>query len=339
MILILARPRDPHGDRMAEFLDRKNVEYLRLDTGGIPQGIPHSIRYSGQTCSPLLRVEGRTVDLNEVRAVWNHRQAPANPSEQMNPADREFAFGECAHFVHGLWLLLKDRFWVNPLQAGQAAENKAYQLKVAESVGLAVPRTLMTNEPEEAVAFFDECHGRMIYKAFNQYNRPGPDGRYLGIYTNVVTKDDLWSRREQIRLAPCIFQEYVPKKLELRITAIGCQLFTVAIDAQGSSRGKEDWRHFDHDNTNYQVFEMPETIKAAIHGLLDRLGLVFGGIDVVLTPDGRFVFLEVNQVCQWHWVEMLTGLPLLANFAEMLIQATPSYQPPQALLESAVTAG
>lgn len=329
MILILARSIDPHADRMATLLTQRSVDHFRLDTGIFPQWMTQSTRYFGRSCNPLIDVAGRKFDLNDVQVVWNHRQSPPNLSDQMEIGDREFAAGEFMHFLNGLWLLLQDRFWVNPLQAGQAAESKPYQLKTAQAVGFEIPRTLMTNDPDEAVSFFEECQGQMIYKAFNQYNRPDGNGGYLGIYTNVVTQDDLWARREQIRVAPCIFQEYVPKKLELRITAVGGQIFTVAIDAQKSPRGKEDWRRFDHDNTTYQSYELPESIQTLVHSLLKRLGLMFAGIDLVLTPDGRFVFLEANQVCQWYWVEMLTGMPLLANFAEMLIQATRDYSVPE----------
>jgi len=300
MILIFARSVDPHADRMAALLTRRKIDHFRLDTSGFPQSVSQSIRYANGDCLPSIAAEGRRLNFSEVRSVWNHRQFPPRASEQISPGDREFAMGESMHFVNGLWLVLKDRFWVNPLQAGQAAESKPHQLKVAKAAGFNVPRTLMTNDPDEAVAFFEECDRRVIYKAFNQYNRPSGDGGYLGIYTNIVDHDDLLARREQIRLAPCIFQEYVPKQVELRVTAIGNQIFTVAIDAQRSPRGREDWRRFDHDNTSYEGYELPEPLKALIRDLLQRLGLVFAGIDLVLTPDGRFVFLEVNKVCQWY---------------------------------------
>jgi hypothetical protein len=58
------------------------------------------------------------------------------------------------------------------------------------------------------------------------------------------------------------------------------------------------------------------------------MGLVFGCIDLILTPDNRYVFLEINPMGQWQWVENLTGMPLVDNFTEMLIQVTPNYKAP-----------
>jgi hypothetical protein len=59
--------------------------------------------------------------------------------------------------------------------------------------------------------------------------------------------------------------------------------------------------------------------------LLARLGFVFGCFDFVVTPEGRAVFLEVNQMGQFLFVEENTGLPLLDAFAEMLVQGRPDF--------------
>jgi hypothetical protein len=59
--------------------------------------------------------------------------------------------------------------------------------------------------------------------------------------------------------------------------------------------------------------------------LLARLGFVFGCFDFVVTPEGRAVFLEVNQMGQFLFVEEYTGLPLLDAFAELLIQGRPNF--------------
>jgi hypothetical protein len=62
--------------------------------------------------------------------------------------------------------------------------------------------------------------------------------------------------------------------------------------------------------------------------LLTRLGLVFGCLDLIVTPDGRYVFLEINQMGQFLFIERWTGLPLLDTFAELLLQGRPDYRWP-----------
>lgn len=56
--------------------------------------------------------------------------------------------------------------------------------------------------------------------------------------------------------------------------------------------------------------------------LMERLGLVYGAIDMRLTPDGRYVFLEINTAGQWLFIEQATGQAIsdalaatLANWA------------------------
>jgi hypothetical protein len=45
-----------------------------------------------------------------------------------------------------------------------------------------------------------------------------------------------------LRYCPAIFQERVPKALELRATIVGDRVFTASIDSQSSELAKVDWR-------------------------------------------------------------------------------------------------
>ncbi|HMW02377.1 MAG TPA: ATP-dependent carboxylate-amine ligase, partial [Acidobacteriota bacterium] len=131
--------------------------------------------------------------------------------------------------------------------------------------------------------------------------------------------------------APCLFQEYIPKKVELRITVVGRKIFAAEIHSQQSQRSKDDWRRYDIANTPYLKHRLPEAIKIKCQQLVRELGLVFGCIDMIVTPDNRYVFLEINPNGQWGWIEELTQLPICANLAEMLIQGTALYTDPVAL--------
>jgi len=51
---------------------------------------------------------------------------------------------------------------------------------------------------------------------------------------------------------------------------------------------------------------------------MDSLGLVFGALDFVVTPDGQWIFLEINPNGQWFWIERQTGMPISTALAELL---------------------
>jgi glutathione synthase/RimK-type ligase-like ATP-grasp enzyme len=51
---------------------------------------------------------------------------------------------------------------------------------------------------------------------------------------------------------------------------------------------------------------------------MDRLGLVYGAIDMRRTVDGD-VFLEINPAGEWRFVEDRTGQPITAAMADLLV--------------------
>jgi glutathione synthase/RimK-type ligase-like ATP-grasp enzyme len=55
---------------------------------------------------------------------------------------------------------------------------------------------------------------------------------------------------------------------------------------------------------------------------MHKLGLNFGAVDMILTPDGRYVFLEINPNGQWGWVEDLTGMPISEEIIGLLTQSS-----------------
>jgi glutathione synthase/RimK-type ligase-like ATP-grasp enzyme len=108
------------------------------------------------------------------------------------------------------------------------------------------------------------------------------------------------------------------------VTVIGQKIFAVEIDAQKSTRAKDDWRRYDLAHTTFQVHNLPCPIKLRITDLLRQLNLVFGCIDFIVTPDNQYIFLEINPMGQWYWAEALTGGAMLDSFVQMLMQGEPS---------------
>ena len=47
--------------------------------------------------------------------------------------------------------------------------------------------------------------------------------------------------------------------------------------------------------------------------------LVFGAIDMIVTPAGEYVFLEINANGQYLWIEKQTGLPITSSIVDLLI--------------------
>lgn len=119
---------------------------------------------------------------------------------------------------------------------------------------------------------------------------------------------------------PVIFQEYIAKKLELRITVVGSQVFACALYSQEcpSLEGRIDFRSNIHD-IRHEPCQLPEEIERKCVLLVKELGLQFGCIDMIITPAGEYVFLEINPNGQWLWIQDRTKMPIAKAIAELLV--------------------
>ena len=203
-------------------------------------------------------------------------------------------------------------------QVIQRADQKAEQLVLAEQLGFVVPPTLITNSPREALDFLNRHDGRVISKVLNSsaFSAHLPQ---LARYTEFVERRDLVSLR-RVQRCPVVFQAYVPKRVELRVTLVGTRVFAAEIDSQRSRYSRVDWRHNDLNCTPYRPHQLPAEVQDRCLALLRRFGLRYGAIDLIQRPDGEYVFLELNPNGQFSWIESLTGLPISEALADLLLE-------------------
>jgi len=149
-------------------------------------------------------------------------------------------------------------------------------------------------------------------------------GSRLILYTCELTAADI-EDDEMVAAVPAIYQQLVRKAYELRITVMGRHVMGARLLSQETRRGRLDFRRA-YDELRAEPVDLPDGLVLAIHAFMARMGLVFGCIDVLVTPEGEHLFLEVNEMGQFLFVERLSGLPLLDAFAAFLVQARPDFQ-------------
>jgi len=88
----------------------------------------------------------------------------------------------------------------------------------------------------------------------------------------------------------------IEKELELRITVVGDAIFSVAIHTQENDQARTDWRllGIDISRLEHSVHPLPAHVEEGIRRTMVDLNLVYGCIDMILTPEGEYIFLEVN---------------------------------------------
>ncbi len=263
----------------------------------------------GSTSSTRIVGPGTAVPLSECRVAWWRRPQPlCLHDELVDPMHRQFALLESHHALAGVWSSLPGT-WVNRPDRDDLASHKPYQLNVARDVGLEVPRTLVTNDPDAARTFVAELGSEQtVYKAFGGTEQAWRE-------TRVLRPDEV-ALLDHVRFAPLILQEYVPAVLDLRVTVMGPAVFASAIHSADADY-TVDYRA-DLDGVAVEAFDLPAEVTGRLYALMSRLELIYGALDMRLTPDGRYVFLEINPAGQWRFMEERTGQPMTEAFAGLL---------------------
>ncbi|MFF8196681.1 hypothetical protein ACF05L_38825 [Streptomyces bobili] len=135
------------------------------------------------------------------------------------------------------------------------------------------------------------------------------------VYTQRLNLTDLEDLRG-IDTTAHLFQVWVSKEYEVRLTVVGKRMFAAAIHA-GSEAAHEDWRS-DYGSLTYTTTTVPEDVTAGVRRLMERLHLRYGAADFIVSPDGTWTFLEVNPCGQWDWIQGATGLPIAEAIADEL---------------------
>ncbi|MEI5103236.1 hypothetical protein RB200_37765 [Streptomyces sp. PmtG] len=194
------------------------------------------------------------------------------------------------------------------------AEYKPIQLAAARSCGLTIPPTLITNSPDAVRSFCADTSGPIICKPIATPVLV-EGGELKTVYTRRVPQADLDDLRG-IDTTAHLFQAWIPKAHEVRLTVAGDQLLAAEIHA-GSTAAHEDWRS-DYQSLTYRTTDTPDHIAHGVHRLMGRLGLRFAGLDFIVSPDGTWTFLEANPCGQWDWIQHTTGLPIAEAIADEL---------------------
>ena len=186
-------------------------------------------------------------------------------------------------------------------------------------MGLDTPRTLITNNPQAVKKFAQDCEGGIIAKMLSSFAIYDEKGQENVVFTNPVSAEDL-ENLDGLHLCPITFQEKVPKTLELRTTIVGKQVFTAAIDSQALQNARYDWRREGIALLNaWKPYNLPQEVENKLLQLMAYFGLNYGAIDIILTPENRYVFLEVNPVGEFFWLERTPGLPISSAIAQTLL--------------------
>jgi hypothetical protein len=300
---------DVTADMVERELERLGCRFLRIDTDSY--GNRYSLSWRcGETCfyAPWGRVAS-----SDVSAVWYRR-----PSISECPKDsRDFAVHESWYFARAALLNMPTARWMNHPAAVLTAENKLRQLEMACRIGLQVPRSLLTSDPDSAWAFYNLVPSCVCKPGFA--GLLGADEGLRAVYAARVElglqRDDF----ESVRGCPTFLQEEVPKAADIRLTVVGDDFFATRIRSGAADR--VDWRAGIGRDLTYEAVELPASTCEQVRALMRELELSYGAIDFAERDSGELAFLEVNPAGQWGWLQEAARLPIAEAVASWLVRS------------------
>jgi hypothetical protein len=325
-VLIITERDDIHGHALIWALNGMGVRCDRWSLSEFPEEQRTSVRISNSSSRPRFRVPG----LSETyQSIWLRRLAtPAAISPSLATPDIEMALMQARRSCEGVRSIFSPQSaWINPLAAREKANIKPHQLLAARKAGFAIPETLLSNDPNEIRGFYREHGGEVVCKFFTPaFWKNRVNGALSAVFTAPLTQE-LLEDDAAFTSCPAIYQRYVQKKSDVRITFFGSSYHAVRIWSQRSSMGAVDFRSDMRSESPMEPMELgPEFLERCME-LSSQLGLLHGSYDFVEGPDGSLTFLEINEMGQFLWLEeRLPELPLLSIFAAFSLDPRPDFR-------------
>jgi MvdC family ATP-grasp ribosomal peptide maturase len=306
-------------DRVAEALSKKGAQPFRLDTDKFPLEVQLTAQFDNSKSYHTLEYDNHSISTEQVQAVWMRRIWEPKLSAELDPKYQQACVRESTATLNGFWDSLRDARWVDDLERINYANNKLRQLRVASEVGFDIPKTLITNKAEAAREFFHQVNGKMVSKLLTALSRSMEATSSFFLYTSTVKEEDLLDA-ESLRYCPMVFQEQIPKHLELRVVYVNGKVFVGALDASVYAESKADWRKPGIEVLEWGHHELPDELVRRLQAFMGKFGLLFGAFDFILTPSGEYVFLEINITGEWGMLERDLDLPISSAIADALIE-------------------
>jgi len=303
MILLAGIPSESPVAFLAEALDERGADY-RFFNQRKSADCAVELSVGSEGADGELRMSGETWRLADFAGVYvrfmDDRLLPELEDEPDNSPLRRHT--RSLHDALYRWFEVADSRVVNRCDPQGSNGSKPYQAQLIAAHGLRVPETLITNDPEAALAF-RETHGAVIYKSIS------------GVRSIVKELDDEdVLRLDDIRWCPVQFQALVPGT-DVRVHVIdedvhATEIVSDAIDYRYARRSG--------GSAALRATTLSDDLAERCVALAAGLGLAFAGIDLRLGPDGEATCFEVNPSPGYSYYQANTGQPIAASLARYL---------------------
>lgn len=297
-ILILGNASDVHAAHIENALTQTGAAAYYLDTYLFPKKLRLSWR--PDTLAGCLTLPGGLqLNFPDIHSVfWRNFSGVSVPSLP-DSNQQQVAFNDSMSAVRSIVQACPCR-WVNSWQAYQFHKEKPLQLSKAKKIGVTIPATLISNNPEQVTEFVQNCE-KAIFKPV-----------YGGAHAKLVTEEHLECDRLKMALSisPITIQEYIPGT-NIRSYVIGESVYSAEIRSQAL-----DFR--EDADAELIAIDVPESVRQQCLAITKAFMLEWTAIDWRVKPTGEYVFLEANPSPMLIHFERQTGFPITQQLVKIL---------------------
>jgi len=270
---------------------------------------------------PLVYYNGASILPEDISAAWYRKIGHFGISDADTQLAKQLYMNNEVRSLHDtIWpYFYPEDVWLSaPAKIGQA-ERKLKQIRVARDIGFHVPDTIVSSDwgAIQAALVVDE-RTRIIVKMIRGVISDGD--RIKTLPTTILDQRRIDEIKEYTSPFPGLYQPYIEKAREWRVTVVGDTVFPAAIYTVDAA--KDDWRK--HQNSvgsvTFRRDALPDDVSEYCVAYLKAMDLRYGAFDLVEEPSGRVVFLECNPDGQYGWLEEDLGLPISHAIASELMK-------------------
>lgn len=318
MILLITSKDDVTTDFVVKKLAESDVKFHRLNTEDLIYNYQMNLDFTISSFKLFDKILHETIDLDNIKSVYFRRpKLPNLPNDQLSIGERNFFLTEINYIYEAVYSILEKAYWISPVYSIRQAENKTLQLQLAQKLGFEIPDSLISNRYDKLYDFISEHDNDCIIKPIKTGFIEEKENSKV-IFTSEIDIATL-QPYEHTFIYPTYLQKRINKKADIRATVVGSKIFGAAIYSQDTELTKIDWRKSSSIRIRHEQIELPKDIKEKCFLLVKSLGLRFGAIDLILTPDDHYIFLEINPNGQWAWIEKRLGYNISQTIVNLLV--------------------
>ena len=318
-LLVITHQKAYECDTLIDGLNSEEIPFLRYN---LDLDTPSKIAFEfGDKLKFYLECDDKKVDASKIEMAYFHQTLPERLyQDNKNQAITSIRRAINIQMLFSLESLLSAK-WLNKPSAVQKASNKISQLKIAMDLDLAIPKTLISNNPKSIRTFTKNSKNIIKNIASPKYFLDSTEEDYFEAET--VEFDKQWlNNPEALSFSPLIYQAKVKKKRELRIVVLGKEIFAAECEADTAFL---DYRVREDLVEKMKPCELPEQISRKLIKMLEIYDLQYGSFDMLVDEKDNFLFLELNPTGAFGWIDKSYGGQIYKAFVKYLQKSLSSF--------------